>query len=238
MGQNCSSLSICRHVEPETGEMSRTDSPDPVMYDLMRKSIQATTGTSTVEANNYKVARRKSPGQNHLLYRNANKMESGVAPLSLASSDLSSAPSSWSVSETDMGQWLPSDIPVACPTRLLIRRRSLRVVEEGAGTHIYAIRYPEDTPDKVISEQATTRPESARQEQCPPKKVGMTEANSTARISSDHPVGTAVTPSASTKVVLSSTMIEATDFFSPAAMSSRPRQPGKLILYWIHKMSL
>ena len=223
MGQTCSST--CRNVEPETCEMSRTDSPDPVMYDLMRKSIQATT---TTETNNYKVARRKSPGQNHLLYRNS-KIESGVAPLSLCSSDLSSSPSLSASDTIDISQWLPSDTPVACPTRLLIRRRSLRVVEEGAGTHIYAIRYPEDTPDKVISEHAATRPESARQEQCPPKKVVMTEANS-ARASSDQ-TGASVTATsnATTKVVLTTTIIDGTDFFSPAAMSSRPRQPGKLL---------
>ena len=228
MGQSCSST--CRNVEPDTGEMSRGDSPDPVMYDLMRKSIQATT---SAEINNYKAARRKSPGQNHLLYRNS-KIESGVAPLSLGSSDLSSAPS-WTANEADLGQWLPSDTPVTCPTRLLIRRRSLRVVEEGAGTHIYAIRYPEDTPDKVISEQAATRPESARQEQCPPKKLVMTEANSSRASSDQMGVSNAATSNATTKVVINPTMIEGTDFFSPAAMSSRPRQRGEYILpSWSH----
>ena len=230
MGQSCSST--CRNVEPDAGGMSRADSPDPVMYDLMRKSIQATT---SAETNHYRAARRKSPGQNHLLYRNS-KIESGVAPLSLGSSDLSSSPS-WIANETDLGQWLPSDTPVACPTRLLIRRRSLRVVEEGAGTHIYAIRYPEDTPDKVISEHTTTRPESARQEQCPPKKVVMTEANSASASSDQTGASNAATLKATTKVVLNPTMIEGTDFFSPAAMSSRPRKRGKYILPWSHIVS-
>jgi hypothetical protein len=56
-----------------------------------------------------------------------------------------------------------------CPTRLLIRRRSLRVVEEGGGTHIYAIRYPEDTSQMVVSEQAAPLAPMVRQEQCPPR---------------------------------------------------------------------
>ena len=43
------------------------------------------------------------------------------------------------------------------------------MVEEGGGTHIYAIRYPEDTKEQVVSEQATSVAPAARQEQCPPR---------------------------------------------------------------------
>ncbi len=206
-------------------EISRTDSPDPVMYDLMRKSIQATT---TAEANHYKVARRKIPGQNHLLYRNC-KAENVGTPLTAAGAiaDPSSVTPFFDASEMDSGQWLPSDTPIVCPTRLLIRRRSLRVVEEGGGTHIYAIRYPEDTPDRVISEQATPRSESARQEQCPPKNAMADGTN--IKFPFDMTVATATTTS-KTKVILSPALIEGTDFFLPAAMSSKPRQPGKFLL--------
>jgi len=118
------------------------------------------------------------------------------------------------------------DTPVACPTRLLIRRRSLKVVEEGGGTHIYAIRYPEDTPDKIISEQATPRSESARQEQCPPKKNTMDYG----KTNSDSIAPATATSASTTKVVLSSSGMEGADFFSPAAMSSKPRQP---IMDWV-----
>jgi len=252
MGQGCSSA--CGNGEPDALEMNRTDSPDPVMYDLMCKSIQATTpnhadgNAGAPHSQNYKIGKRKPPGQNHLLYRNSEiETMSGSIPIPLAnnlpdpifgasgSGQQASAPVS-----VDSGSWLPQDRPVPCPTRLLIRRHPLRVVEEGGGTHIYAIRYPEDTPDKVISEQATLRPESARQEQCPPKKKPTGQSSSTtsfAKPDSKVPgnttviggtVDTKAVPKAKTNV--GQPLMEGTDIFSAAAMASHPRQEGKSLI--------
>lgn len=237
MGQGCSSA--CGHLEPNNIELSRTDSPDPVMYDLMRKSIQATT-PSAVDGNHsphgYRVGKRKPPGQNHLMYRNS-KIETMPVSVPVAVENTTSnaaeametkcyAPASVAV---DSGLWLPRDTPVACPTRLLIRRRSLRVVEEGGGTHIYAIRYPEDTPDRIISEQATPRLESARQEQCPPKKASAYSATTGGKsvaqtVAAPVAINTSGTPKP--KVVVKHSLMEGTDIFSTAAMASRPRQEG------------
>lgn len=240
MGQGCSSA--CGNVEPDVLELSRTDSPDPVMYDLMRKSIQATTPSPADgnQAQHYKAAKRKPPGQNHLLYRNS-KIETIPVPVPTGAANASDATSS-STGQTattptvDSGLWLPQDTPVFYPTRLLIRRRSLRVVEEGGGTHIYAIRYPEDTPDKIISEQAAPRPESARQEQCPPKKTPVAQTAGSASTSNTksttNAAGTSVTADAASKPKTTSSqpLAEGTDIFSAAAMASKPRQEGTSII--------
>eukprot|EP00339_Tiarina_fusa_P009756 CAMPEP_0117031254 /NCGR_PEP_ID=MMETSP0472-20121206/22489_1 /TAXON_ID=693140 ORGANISM="Tiarina fusus, Strain LIS" /NCGR_SAMPLE_ID=MMETSP0472 /ASSEMBLY_ACC=CAM_ASM_000603 /LENGTH=451 /DNA_ID=CAMNT_0004739549 /DNA_START=331 /DNA_END=1686 /DNA_ORIENTATION=- len=180
MGQTCSTSAGCGHVEAESLEMSRNDSPDPVMYDLMRKSIAATCPPP------YKSSKRRPPGQHHLLFKQNNtlkgssnsgnsnnsgngnnKEDGGQYHYSTSNNITTSSPQSGSSAHNSF--WMPVDTPPQCPTRLLIRRRSLRVVEEGGGTHIYAIRYPEDTKDAVVSEQAASSAPMVRQEQCPPK---------------------------------------------------------------------
>ncbi|KAG7353355.1 hypothetical protein IV203_034624 [Nitzschia inconspicua] len=276
MGQHCSTLT-CHHVEhQETGKISRTDSLDPVMYDLMRKSIQATSAViwnqeeqeleenDTVMMDNRVVVsqsgkqRRPVVGQSHLLYKNNNNNNNnnntvvtgskkssprgGVAVAAAqsnpiqrkshgsfgepASSDIMAAEKNHTIrtprrgmerrscgkmgsgtkttdataaaaaavvassstitngasKESNMTIVTTTDndnnnvelllapstnFHLKCPTRLLIRRRSLRVVEEGGGTHIYAIRYPEDTSPTILSEQAVPFPLPVRQEQCP-----------------------------------------------------------------------
>jgi hypothetical protein len=239
---------------PETAEMSRLDSPDPVMYDLMRKSIQATmmlsnddndcnkacnqhliSLTSSSNGTALKAGKRRLVGQSHLLYKNNPNKTSSVVASSTASlstttkmnnneklshchgmesrsattnnttavkentvhssntfnGDSPSSPSSPSTfvdnnndaaaaaaaaavttKDTNNNNTLPK-----FPTRLLIRRRSLRVVEEGGGTHIYAIRYPEDNNQMFLAEQATPLSTVVRQEQCPPRKGELTSFN-------------------------------------------------------------
>lgn len=249
MGQTCSAA--CQHVEPDALELSRTDSPDPLMYDLMRKSIQATTSSSTENnasggsSNHHKVGKRKPPGQHSLLFRNS-KTESTTASGGGTSFDSSAATTNNNHTNTvnhedpDAPLWLPVDTPVHCPTRLLIRRRSLRVMDEGSETHIYAIRYPEDTPDKIVSEQAAPSLESARQEQCPPKKTAVmnpppaTVTAGTSTGAADAPDGgvhvskkqnkTAATPKA-----IAPPSLEGASIYSPLAMGSRPRRAGELM---------
>jgi hypothetical protein len=155
MGQNCST--VCGHVEADSVELSQTDSPDPVIYDLMRKSILATTPPKSSSSSSHHSNKQRRPsGQHHLLYKNTPK----TATSKSGNNNNNNSPSFW----------MPPEVPVpGCPTRLLIRRRSLRVVEEGGGTHIYAIRYPEDTKDAIVAEQAAQVATSSRQEQCPPK---------------------------------------------------------------------
>jgi hypothetical protein len=149
------------------------------MYDLMRKSIAATSPKPT-------TSKRRPPGQQHLLYKNQKPNTEAWLP----------GGEQQEQAQAHLG-------PCKCPTRLLIRRRSLKMVEEGGGTHIYAIRYPEDTKEQVVSEQPTSVAPVATQEQCPPRR------------------GT--TPGASTKPL---PVLEGADVFSNSAMASIPRQEG------------
>ena len=236
MGQQCSVLT-CQHVEnPENAEMSRLDSPDPVMYDLMRKSIQATMMFNSNDNNcnqsctnqhpknsshgaTLTTGKRRFVGQSHLLYKNnPNKTSSVVVSPTLTttttttttvstkinnneklshsdgmesrngttnntttvtesniiSNNTSKRDSSDSSSCSLNNDTTTKDNKIETlpkfPTRLLIRRRSLRVVEEGGGTHIYAIRYPEDNNQTILAEQAAPFPTVVRQEQCPSRK--------------------------------------------------------------------
>jgi hypothetical protein len=270
MGQQCSTLTF-RHVEdPGTTDMTRIDSPDPIMYDLMRKSIQATavmwnsddndsfvataatatgdtmsvanvTTTSTTTSSNTglskAIGKRRPVGQSHLLYKNNLTMMSkgtsghisggsAVTRKSHSSLPLSNTPQVMSeknvvntrrgmesrstgktgsianktvIHQQNTNRFSPGkesmtlisnnsnedqifssllassttstpSTHLKCPTRLLIRRRSLRIVEEGGGTHIYAIRYPEDPSQMKLSELSTTVASVVRQEQCPPRR--------------------------------------------------------------------
>ena len=170
MGQTCTKSCFVEQDSVEGG--ARLDSPDPVMYDLMRKSISATSKGG---------GKRRPTGQHHLLYKNTKTPAPTPQLLSLP---------------------VPQEGPV-CPTRLLIRRRSMRVVEEGGGTHIYAIRYPEDTANPKVEEQAAIGQPSSRQEQCPPRKSPATTATQPALPVADG------------------------DVFTAAAMASIPRQTGE-----------
>jgi hypothetical protein len=90
--------------------------------------------------------------------------DSLISSLLLASTTTTTTPSFSSSSSST------TTTPLKCPTRLLIRRRSLQVVEEGGGTHIYAIRYPDDSSQLIVSEPSTNLSALVRQEQCPPRK--------------------------------------------------------------------
>eukprot|EP00934_Nitzschia_sp_Nitz4_P004286 Nitzschia sp. Nitz4//scaffold34_size148208//46360//50283//NITZ4_002973-RA/size148208-processed-gene-0.38-mRNA-1//-1//CDS//3329548774//4276//frame0 len=264
MGQTCSSAACASPAEPEIEELSRNDSPDPVMYDLMRQSIRATTPTdasSTTKQN----TKRKPPGQHHLLYskhaskgetpisldvhNNFPKPSTGTSPSRTTDNDsnnnnISNKPSPSNNKEnTDplFPSWLPPGKIVDCPTRLLVRRRSMRVMEEGGGTHIYAIRYPEDTPDRLIAEQAAPRPESARPvEQCPRNHKANASSGSSNTVGASKTVagGTPSTKSkndkqktTTTKTASSSSAsksssggaTETVDYFTPKALANAPK---------------
>jgi len=133
MGQSCSTVYWCVWAENRRA----TKAPiDPTMYDLMKKSIAATTPQ----------LKRQHSGQHHLLYKNQRASEAEFPP----------------------------DLPKTnCPTRL-IRRRSLKVMEGGeGGTHIYAIRDPENADEEDLAEEATLVAPATRQEQCPPREFSI-----------------------------------------------------------------
>lgn len=104
----------------------------------MRKSLEVTTQT---------IRKRNSSGQHHLLYKNQSKQSSSVSGSSPGGSFAG---------------------PADCPTRLVVRRGSMR--NDDDGKHIYAIRYPEDIKDLFVSEQAMATTPTFGQEQCPPRK--------------------------------------------------------------------
>eukprot|EP00538_Stauroneis_constricta_P000632 CAMPEP_0119554502 /NCGR_PEP_ID=MMETSP1352-20130426/6970_1 /TAXON_ID=265584 /ORGANISM="Stauroneis constricta, Strain CCMP1120" /LENGTH=545 /DNA_ID=CAMNT_0007601107 /DNA_START=784 /DNA_END=2421 /DNA_ORIENTATION=- len=248
MGQTCAKQS-CYSVEPEALEGSRADSPDPVMYDIMRKSIQATnevrrhpasttsggggsayhnhSSASSSSASSGPVAsltggggnkhsKRQLNGQYHLLYKHGG---SSSNPLSMSMSKSVSNHSSSNSHTHQYHQQHHSESPPRAtgsgnsksgasassssnlvgfggsrsgggkhrdkkdlaspyPTRLLTRRRSQRLTEEGGGTHIYAIRYPESSSLTIISqEQAPTSSSVRGQEQCPPRGSSSSGSN-------------------------------------------------------------
>ena len=321
MGSSCSVP--CRPVDPNVAlELRRADSPDPVMYDLMRKSIQATTQqsyptaaaatatdpysektfaanetfttTATATTTTPKQQHRRKPvGQHHLLFRHANNSSKSnidgtllVDPMAFPTLDPVSAsataaaaatvPSSSSSNITPhssgakgvVDNWLPEDTTInvlnhrSCPTRLVIRRRAASssvstttphhssspppaAAADGitTETHIYAIRYPEGTPDQVISEQAIPRPESARrQEQCPtttplpppPATKAVVVDTTTMKPTNAGVASSSATTVDSTAVVVppNSVVIRhnlsgGVDVYSPIAMGTRPRQEGR-----------
>lgn len=302
MGSSCSVP--CRPIDPDAAlEFRRADSPDPVMYDLMRKSIQATTtatnhgSLSTSETNaptNTELAtttttttstispRRKLVGQQHLLFRHANNSNCNfggttvdpVKPVSAGSAAAAAAAapvsSSSNISTSGSGakgvvdMWLPEDTTgtfLSCPTRLVIRRRAASSASSSTTTipnhpangtttetHIYAIRYPEGTPDQVISEQVIPRPESARQQEqyptttkkqlfkAPPSSSDATDAavvdvSDTTLNPIDSAVGHPATTGSSvavqslpSAVVVRCSLSDGLDVYSPIAMGTMPRQ--------------
>lgn len=62
MGAACSKCGVLEPVDPTTARSSRQDSPDPAIYDLMRRSVALSS--STVSEN---------PGQHHLLFKQQKK---------------------------------------------------------------------------------------------------------------------------------------------------------------------
>lgn len=128
MGASCSS---CQALDNHDSARVRKDhclqdSLDPAVFDLMRRSV----------AYSQPGAQRPPPkkeddstGQNRLLFKHQKK-EKLVLEASNAGQTI----------------YLP-------PTRLLVRRHTVRPNEEGlSGTHIYAIRYPNDQPMLVQKE--------------------------------------------------------------------------------------
>mmetsp|Transcript_32396 Transcript_32396/g.67568 ORF Transcript_32396/g.67568 Transcript_32396/m.67568 type:complete len:381 (-) Transcript_32396:299-1441(-) len=182
MGAACSS---CHGLEPQESlrtrkESARQESPDPAIYELMRRSVAfSQPGTQ-------RPGQRSEPdtgaGQGKLLYKQQKKEKSP---------DTGAASSSGSSAQTT---YLP-------PTRLLIRRHSLRPIEEGlSGTHIYAIRYPTDQP--------LQKEQPPQQEQAPPqprlkRNIVREDAYKVPTLRDGEPVD---------------------HLFRPAAMSATPRQ--------------
>jgi hypothetical protein len=118
-------------------------------------------------------------------------------------------------------------------------------------THIYAIRYPEGTPDQVISEQVIPRPESARQQEQYPTttKKQLFKASTSSSDATDaavvdvsdttfNPIDSAVGHPATTgssvavqslpsAVVVRCSLSDGLDVYSPMAMGTMPRQEGR-----------
>ena len=242
MGQSCTKVCYAeQHTSSGGGcvEGSRADSPDPVMYDLMRKSILATSQSGSGVGNGSGggggvSGSKKRPlfcGQQHLLFKNHN-CSSRQAHHHLSPTVTSSSGSPFVVNNGSSSLAIlpppPNPTPMsspAFPTRLLIRRRSLRVVEEGGGTHIYAIRYPEDTTATVVSEHAASFPANGKQEQCPPRRSVAKENNSKSSTAVSH--GNASTSNSANLAISLPPIPMDGDVFTKAAMASIPRQPGK-----------
>ena len=126
MGQNCSSVISVRERDKE---LHRKNSPDPIMYDLMRKALLVTSPHALESSDN---------GQYQLLYKNQLKTSHGTSiNISTPTTAESGALSSY-------------------PTRLVKRQRSKEKGPQAQGRHIYAIRYPKDTKDLFLSEQSIT----------------------------------------------------------------------------------
>ena len=62
MGASCSKCGVLEPVDPTTARSSRQESPDPAIYDLMRRSV----GLSSTNLS-------ENPGQQHLLFKQQKK---------------------------------------------------------------------------------------------------------------------------------------------------------------------
>ena len=62
MGATCSKCGVLEPVDPTTTRSSRQDSPDPAIYDLMRRSVGLSSSTLS-----------ENPGQHHLLFKQQKK---------------------------------------------------------------------------------------------------------------------------------------------------------------------
>jgi hypothetical protein len=121
---------------------------DPFMHQLEQRSIEYVTGE-----------RPSQQGQNHLLHKHQRVRSSNSGSASSAHSG------------TDNKQPLEQQ-PLHHPTRLVVRRRTVRACEEGmSGTHIYAVRYPADQPLK-----RELLPPQQASEQAPPRPLTRSEA--------------------------------------------------------------
>jgi hypothetical protein len=145
MGVNCSKPS--NQVATPTLTAPTDGLIDPFMHQLEQRSIQYTSGGALSQQ-----------GQIHLLHKHQR-----------ARSSLNSNASS----NNSQNAFIKNQpLTHHYPTRLIIRRRTVRSGEEGiSGTHIYAIRYPADQPLKremVPPQQAT--------EQAPQRPLPKSEA--------------------------------------------------------------
>mmetsp|Transcript_19107 Transcript_19107/g.24585 ORF Transcript_19107/g.24585 Transcript_19107/m.24585 type:complete len:384 (-) Transcript_19107:279-1430(-) len=146
MGASCSS---CQSLEPQDAaknrkEASRQESPDPAVYDLMRRSVAFSEPNAQQQQQQQQRngEEESNAGQGNLLYKNQKKER-----LSLV------------LPATGQATYLP-------PTRLLVRRHSLKSHEEGlSGTHIYAVRYPSDQPMLLQKEMAPQQEQAPQQQQ-------------------------------------------------------------------------
>ena len=195
-------------------------------------------------------------------------VSAGSAAAAAAAAPVSSSSNSTSGSGAKgvVDMWLPEDTTgtfLSCPTRLVIRRRAASSASSSTTTttpnhpangtttetHIYAIRYPEGTPDQVISEQVIPRPESARQQEQYPTttkkqlfKAHSSDATDAAVVDvSDttlNPIDSAVGHPATTgssvavqslpsAVVVRCSLSDGLDVYSPIAMGTVPRQEGR-----------
>jgi hypothetical protein len=151
----------------------------------MRKSILATTDQKP---------KRSPTGQHHLMYKNQYKH---------------------STSTTISAEGNTTASPASCPTRLVVRRNSMR--NDGEGVHIYAVRYPEEVKDLFVTEQAMPMTHVSKQEQCPPRKTTANTATNTSNNS------TSVGPN--NKKVTSELLGEV---FTKANIQQPPSQRGTL----------
>ena len=62
MGASCSKCGVLEPVDPTTTRSSRQDSPDPAIYDLMRRSVSLSSSAFS-----------ENPGQHHLLFKQQKK---------------------------------------------------------------------------------------------------------------------------------------------------------------------
>mmetsp|Transcript_27922 Transcript_27922/g.76846 ORF Transcript_27922/g.76846 Transcript_27922/m.76846 type:complete len:387 (+) Transcript_27922:209-1369(+) len=188
MGAACST---CQGLEPQEQsrgrkETGREDSPDPAVYDLMRRSV-AFSQPGLPQQQLHPQQRQRgnddgTSGQGKLLYKHQKKEKASLDP-----------------AVSGKTTYLP-------PTKILVRRHSPKPTEEGlSGTHIYAIRYPNDQPmllqkQELAQEQA---PQQQQQQQRPKRNLIREDAYQIPTLPDGEPVD---------------------NLFRPAAMGVPPRQ--------------
>ena len=148
MGQSCTKT-ICHAFTEDSSETAtsnaRKEWSDPVVYDLMRKSISASTSDGYQSSRSNKRRR----GQSHLLFKHNKPPQNAIG-----------------------GLLQPETSSMIHPTRLIVRRRS-SPEHTSSENHIYAIRYPDDPHQSLKNKQITSTVTAMRQEQCPARSKSL-----------------------------------------------------------------
>lgn len=218
--KNWACLSACSGLDSTAVDEQnlRAEAVDPIMYDLCRKSLHMTlrdeaaaavAAPAAVKEGQEKEIAAPYVGQHHLLYKHQKDPEETV-------------------------DTTPTTSPYT--TRLIVRRRPVGQVEEGAhGTHLYAIRYPPDDAGGSKNRLAPNASDGSfqMQEQCPTSAVQKESKKQTKRDYEPPPLDLPKLQQHQQRAPIPTEALP--DFFQPARTKSKTSHRATSKLYQMNK---